>query len=339
MAARSAAGDPVMNTATARRHLLAALLAAAAAAVPADADPPPAATEIAPGVHLLRGVYAEGRQPDGNSVVFTAPEGPVVVDTGRHPAHTRAVLDLAASLGGPPRVVVNTHWHLDHVGGNVLVRREHPEVRVLASAAIEGALGGFLADYRAYLEGAIPRAGSDEAAAPLRAELGLIEAGAALAPDEVVSASGTRTLAGRKLELHLEGPAVTAGDLWLFDPASRTLVAGDLVTLPFPFLDTACPRGWQAALGRLAQVDFALLVPGHGAPMDRDAFTAWRRAFDGLLACAGGDDAAAACADRWLADAGALVAEADRDLARRGLLYYLENHLRDEAKIAGLCGG
>jgi len=29
------------------------------------------------------------------------------------------------------------------------------------------------------------------------------------------------------------------------------LIAGDLVTLPVPFLDTACPNGWRKALDTL----------------------------------------------------------------------------------------
>ena len=64
----------------------------------------------------------------------------------------------------------------------------------------------------------------------------------------------------------LEARAVTAGDVWLFDPATRVLAAGDLVTLPAPFLDTACPERWKAALDRVAHQ----VVLADGARVDYD---------------------------------------------------------------------
>ena len=44
---------------------------------------------LAPGVDVIPGVFPEGQQPDGNSVIFTAPDGLIVMDTGRHHPHTR----------------------------------------------------------------------------------------------------------------------------------------------------------------------------------------------------------------------------------------------------------
>lgn len=98
--------------------------------------------EIAPGVHLIRGEFAPGQQPDGNSVIFEQRNGAIVVDTGRHEFHTRAILDFVK-----PRAVINTHWHLDHIGGNALIRREVPGVKIYASGALHDALNGFLANY------------------------------------------------------------------------------------------------------------------------------------------------------------------------------------------------
>jgi glyoxylase-like metal-dependent hydrolase (beta-lactamase superfamily II) len=298
-------------------------------------------TELAPGVELLRGAFVPGSQPDGNSVVFRGPAGLAVVDTGRHPAHTRRLLDHAAAAGQPIVAILNTHWHLDHVGGNVLLRREHPSAKVHASDAIRGALaeGGFLASYRAQLETMIadPK-GTEESRAPLRAELGLLAAAPALAPDVVVAASGPLELAGRAFDVRLER-ATTQGDLWVLDRTSGILVAGDLVTLPAPFLDTACPRRWQEALGRLAAAEWRTLVPGHGAPMDRAAFARWRGAFDSLLACGAGERPAAECVEGWIRDAGDLVEPGHEGLVRGMGEYYVTNHLRNAEKTAQLCGG
>ncbi len=279
-----------------------------------------------------------GRQPDGNSVVFVAPEGAVVVDTGRHPQHTQAVLERVAALGLLPHAVVNTHWHLDHVGGNVLVRRRHPGVRIFASDAIAEARTGFLADYHRQLEAMLTSdRPSAEAKEGFRRELALIDA-AELAPDEVITATGPRVLAGRSLDVHLERHAVTAGDIWVLDPATRVLVAGDLVTLPAPFLDTACPAGWQAALANVEQADWQLLIPGHGPPMRRQDFIAYRRAFDSLLACAASTRPATECVADWFADGGALIADNDPGNGHEMVTYYVEQVLRgDPTRLATLC--
>lgn len=300
-----------------------ALLAACAAVAPCRAE------EVVDGIHLLPGRFVRGSQPDGNTVILEAPAGLIVVDTGRHPAHTQAILDFADRAQAPVAAIVNTHWHLDHLGGNPRVRRAHPGVLVWASDALAGARAGFLVDYRAYLEGTLAQSDLDTiTAAAMRAELAILDEGDALAPDVIVAAPGARTIAGRELVLGLETRAVTAGDVWLFDPATRVLIAGDLVTLPVPLPDTACPRRWQAALGRLAEVDYELLVPGHGPVMTRDDFARYRTAFGNLLDRAAADSSSTACADGWLHDIGPLVPADEHAFARALLDYYVDNHLR-----------
>lgn len=296
---------------------------------------------IAPHTFLLRGHFESGRQPDGNSVVLVAPQGLVVVDTGRHPAHTRALLDFALDRGQPVAAIVNTHWHLDHVGGNPRVRAAYPEARVHASDAIEGAMGGFLADYRRQLEQMLREAGDDAGKrAPFEAELAILDAGPALAPDRVVKDSGPVALAGLALHLGLARRAATAGDVWLYDASTRILIAGDLVTLPAPFFDTACASGWSAAMAELEAVPFETLVPGHGAPMGRAAFGRYRAAFGQLLDCAAGDAEAQSCIDGWLDGVGPLVPAAEQPLARMLLDYYLAQVLRgDPAPVHKACAG
>ena len=272
------------------------------------------ALEIVPGVHLIRGTFTPGTQPDGNTVVFTAPEGLVVVDTGRHVEHTQQIVDFARSTKKPVKAVVNTHWHLDHIGGNVILRREFPEARVYASAALSDALTGFLANYKKQmLEQPDP--------SRFKAEIALIDAGPKLAPDVVVKEAGPVTLAGRAFALGLEKSAVTAGDVWLFDPATGVLVAGDLVTLPAPFLDTACPQKWEASLERLAKVDFELLVPGHGPPLTRRQFATYRKAFSALLAC---KEEKAACVEGWMSGIASLVPAEEVEFTKGLMGYYAD---------------
>ena len=297
------------------------------------------ATPLAAGVEWLPGRFVPGRQPDGNTLVFDGAGGLIVFDTGRHAAHTQAIVDYAHARDLPVVAIFNSHWHLDHVGGNAMLRKAFPAVRIHASDAIEDAMRGFLAKYRAQIVETLAGADGDaEQKSALRDELALIDAGPALYPDEHVVKGATQSVAGRRVQVGLEARAVTAGDVWLFDPATRVLAAGDLVTLPAPFFDTACPVRWKAALARLDKTDFATLVPGHGAPMTRAQFATYRRAFDRLLACAGGKASKDACIDGWLRDAKSLVPESDAKLARGLLGYYLEGILRDASMTKPLCG-
>lgn len=122
-------------------------------------------------------------------------------------------------------------------------------------------------------------------------------------------------------------------------PATQVLAAGDLVTLPAPFFDTACPAHSQAALERPEKVDFAVLVPGHGEPMSRTDFVTYRRAFDALLASAATPASNSKCVDGWQHDATTLLTtDRDNKLARALTDYYLTAILRgDEKKRAALC--
>jgi glyoxylase-like metal-dependent hydrolase (beta-lactamase superfamily II) len=297
-----------------------------------------AATELAPGTWLIPGATPANAQPDGNSVVIQSNEALIVFDTGRHAAHTQQIVDFAKERGLAVAAIINSHWHLDHVGGNGMLRSQFMNVRVYASPAYEGALGGFLANYRQQLVQAIAQ--SDDAAGrdSMQSEIGLIDSRWAMEPTYVVGTTGRRTIVGRDLELNFERNAVTAGDVWVLDPKTGVLLAGDLVTLPAPFFDTACPKRWRGALVHLETTRFVILVPGHGAPMDHGGLKVYRKAFDRLLDCAAGDAAKEACIDGWLSDASPLIPDGDRDYARGALSYYLDQTLRgNDEQLKALC--
>ena len=297
-------------------------------AAPADAGP-----EVIPGQFSL------DRQPDGNSVIFEDAHGLIVVDTGRHKEHQARILDFAKTHHKPIVGIVNTHWHLDHSGGNQELRAAYPHAKLYASRAVEGALQGFLARSleRGKARLADPTVRAEEKA-ETRLGVDAISDRRDLIPDMPITGTTRIPFRGGALELHLAGPAATKGDVWLYDPASRTLVAGDLVVIPAPFFDTACTEGWRHALDDLAKAPFARLLPGHGPTLDRAQFETWRHAYDALADCAAGSDPKQRCIDGWKRDAAALLpAAADRDAAQALLDYYFDNVLRSPAKQAEFC--
>src|SRR5258708_10846165 len=259
-------------------------LAGSALALGAAEPPPPTPQSLARDVWLIPGGFPPNRQPDGNSIVFKAPKGLVVLDTGRHRWHRQAILDLAKAQGSPIVAIVNSHWHLDHVSGNPQLKAAYPSARVYASDAISDALSGFLRESangaRVYL--AMPGIPA-ETAEDIRGDLATTENGDALRPDVVIKASGMLTLGGRAIEVNLAPNGPTAGDVWLYDRESRIASVGDLVTLPVPFLDTACVAGWKSALAEVSATPFETLVPGHGKPMTRAEFGQYRAAFDAFI--------------------------------------------------------
>jgi glyoxylase-like metal-dependent hydrolase (beta-lactamase superfamily II) len=288
---------------------------------------------IASDTWLLPGRLGPTGMPDGNTVIWQGPEGLVVLDPGRGGEHTGRVIEALRAMDAVPRVVLNSHWHLDHLGGNLRLRDSFPGLEVRAAPGLAAAREGFLARYAGFLEQQLAAESTPpQQARQFAAELALIENAEGLAPDATIVEDGTPRLAGRPMEVHVETHAVSDGDLWLYDPATRLLAAGDLVVLPAPLFDTACAERWQAALGRIAATGFEILVPGHGRPMDRVEFTAWRRAFDRLLACASGAGSDASCVDGWFEDAGALADYDDADYARRLVTYYVQSQLRAPAQ-------
>ncbi len=296
--------------------------------------------ELADGVYFRQGTFAPGRQPDGNSLLLHGATGWIAVDTGRHAAHAQAIVDAVRGSGRPLVAIVNTHWHLDHVSGNAPLRDAYPHAEVHASTRIEREMQGFLAAYRGQLEALLRDRPGDAQAADWRAELARIAAGPGLFPTRPVTAPGERRIDGRTLVLGLVGDAVSGGDVWILDPSTRTLAAGDLVTWPVPFLDTACPDGWARALSALAELPFERLVPGHGEPMTRDGFERYRRAHARLLACAAEGRADAECADGWVADAdGSMPAEEAARAHQLLVDYYLPAKLRPGTSRPAYCGG
>jgi glyoxylase-like metal-dependent hydrolase (beta-lactamase superfamily II) len=210
-----------------------------------------------------------------------------------------------------------------------MLRAAYPQAHVYASHAIEGAMHGFLADNRKQMLEMIAKHQAPEAqVALMQQEIARIDLGSKLYPDRPVETAGTRVWAGRRLQVGLTHDVVTAGDVWIYDPATKVLLSGDLVTLPAPLLDTACAPHWSVQLAALDAVPFDTLVPGHGAAMNHAQFRLYRSAFDRLLVCAAGSDAPANCIDGWLHDAGALVRLKDQKLARGLLGYYIDQVLR-----------
>jgi glyoxylase-like metal-dependent hydrolase (beta-lactamase superfamily II) len=235
-------------------------------------------------------------------VIFDAPGGLVVVDTGRHPWHSDAILAYAEQRRRPITAIVNTHWHLDHSSGNRRLTARYPNAPLFTSSAVDRALApeGFLARS---LVSARTRAADPTHTGVQREEteksIATMEAAESLRADVALDSSSRRRIGGRRFDVHVAGGAVTDADVWLYDRRTRVAVIGDLVTMPGPFFETACPNQWRAALDAVWAAPFRIAIPGHGEPMTRDQFGAYRSAFNTFMDCVMTDAEVDACATVW----------------------------------------
>jgi len=200
-------------------------------------------------IEVARGVTAviSGRGEAGvANTAFVVDQGEaVLLDTTLLPEWAEPVRREIRSRGARVRTVVNSHHHVDHVGGNAAF----PEARVVAHR-VSAAFVEDMVRERPPLERVIPRYASLVRTEELRVPEAMAEV--------VVDLPGD----GRVLAL---GPAHTPMDLAIWLPGSRTLLAGDLcfkgVT---PLAAHGDVAGWISALDTLLALRPAVVVPGHG---------------------------------------------------------------------------
>jgi glyoxylase-like metal-dependent hydrolase (beta-lactamase superfamily II) len=280
--------------------------------------------------HFIPGSYVPGSGPDGNSVYLDAPEGLILVDTGRHPAHQEKLIAFAEERNAPVAAIVNTHWHLDHAGGNAEIKAVWPDAPLYTSTAIEGALTGFFAESRVRVAEFLESGqASAELEAEIRRDLAAMDDPDSLRATVPVVRAGEMAIAGRRLTVNLAPYAVTEADVWIYEPRERLVIAGDLVVAMVPFMDTACAEGWRDALDSIAATPFETLVPGHGDLMSRGQFMQWRSAFNNLLTCAAGESRRHDCIAGWMRDAAPFIPEGETRV--EGMVgYYIDTRLRAE---------
>src|SRR5213075_2679169 len=118
------------------------------------------------------------------------------IDTGRHRAQQDKILAAAKARGKPIVAIINSHWHLDHTGGNQEIRAIYPKARIIASNAVIGALSGYLKDSRKGAEDFLAKEKvSPEMQAEIQGDFAAMDDRADLIPTEPVTSSGRRVIA------------------------------------------------------------------------------------------------------------------------------------------------
>lgn len=234
-----------------------ALLVVAVLATPAAAQDFEAArvetVELADGLHMLRGV-------GGNLALVSGADGALLVDDQYAPMNAKILAAVRAITAEPVRLVLNTHWHGDHTGGNELLGRAgaiivaHENVRQRMSA------GQLMKLFSREVPPAPPAA----------------------LPSITFADGVTLHWNGEEIVVRHVAAAHTDGDAVVWFRKADAVHTGDLFFHGlFPFIDVQSGGSLDGVIrgvdGILAEAGpNTKIIPGHGALADRAALEAYR---------------------------------------------------------------
>jgi glyoxylase-like metal-dependent hydrolase (beta-lactamase superfamily II) len=201
-----------------------------------------------------------------NNILFTGREQTALVDSG-YATHAPQTLQLVSHLlqGRPLDLLLNTHTHSDHVGGNAALQQAYG-CRTIIPAADAPAV-------RDWDEDALSYRATGQQCPRFRF-------------DATMAAGDMLSLGDMEWQV-LGAPGHDPHSLILYCPQERILISADALWengfgVIFPELEGE--PGFdetRATLERIAALDVRLVIPGHGAPFS-DVAGALQRAFKRL---------------------------------------------------------
>lgn len=255
-------------------------------------------TRLAEGVYLFRAPSALDKWTSSSTVVVIGSDRVVVFDTNTLPSTARSILAGIRELTDQPvRMVINSHWHMDHWSGNGVYADTFPGLQIVSTFQTRQFMARMPAPYfvnsvgvreaRAALDAATETEtladgteATEERLGAMRRDLEerlVFEAEVAatrrVLPTMTYSDSLDISMGGRRLQLcSLTGDAAASTVLYL--PQEKILVAGDVLTRqedgrgaqPWTMNSFAVSE-WVAGLKRLETVDADIIVPGQGPPL------------------------------------------------------------------------
>lgn len=171
--------------------------------------------------------YISENDASANATFLVSEKGILVVDTGLNAGEGGKLLaEIRKISPAPVRWIVNTHYHLDHRGGNSVVGPQ----AVIISTAFTRVQAGSSPDY---------------------------------ALNETVS-QDLLSVGGHTVWIYHPGPAHTLGDLVVYFPDEHAIATGDLfLNNSCPAMDEGDMENWIAALDQMLVLPVEHVVPGH----------------------------------------------------------------------------
>jgi len=254
--------------------------------------------EVMEGIHLIYRADPMRLPAEGNVTVIEQSGGLVVVDSGGSTVAGERIIGQIREISDAPVVyLVNTHWHGDHHLGNAAFLAAWPGIEIIAHENTIPHIAGEAMDYiheaGAQLEASRPvvEAVAGTGALPDGTEIperiaeyytllagdldtliGAVETIEIIAPTRSFSDRLVLDDSERPVELLWLGRGNTDGDAVIWLPEQRVVAAGDLVVHPTPYGFGSYPADWIETLGAVNALDYAYLIPGHGAVQTGTAY-------------------------------------------------------------------
>lgn len=263
--------------------------------------------EIAPGIHAA--VMRPGGAAVSNAAIIDLGDRTLVVDTFQTVTAAEDLLAAVRELTGrTASVVVNTHWHSDHVTGNQVFADAEilatPRTVELVADTSSRDVAAYTAEIDGYLKFLRERLADDTLSDDERRRLSGSMAVAETAMREAprwrltlpTAMSGDRLeVAGsdRTVTVLTFGGGHTESDAFVHIADDRIVITGDLLWVDLhPRTQDGDPGNWAGILDRVAGLGALVFVPGHGpigGPHHVAALADYLRTVDDLVAAAAAD--------------------------------------------------
>lgn len=273
-------------------------VAGAFAAAPSWITTERSVTKVADGVYVIIHKDAvAGAWPQGNTTVVIGEQSVLVVDACFLTDSAREdIADIRRLTPNPVRYLVNTHFHLDHNGGNSAYVDAFPDLQIIAHESTRRLMNDSnrsaaanLADpqgrpatvlipaLKKQLDSGLgsdgkPLSAADRAVltqeiAETENEIANFRAFRFEPPTVTFDHEMSIDLGHREVRIEHLGRGNTPGDAFVYLPVEKVLATGDLLDSPVPYMRMSFPHEWVEVLRDMSHMDASVIVPGHGAVM------------------------------------------------------------------------